>query len=99
MNSQERRPGEGPEAANQLHNNAILTAHDRVTDALQRHGCTGRDATWRCPAHVDRAPFLSVTGGQDRVWLHCYAGCDTEDILVALGLTTADLFSHGGDAA
>ena len=49
----------------------------------------------RCPAHEDRNPSLSVTEGSDgRVLLKCFAGCSTEDIVKALGLTMADLFPH-----
>lgn len=47
----------------------------------------------RCPAHDDRNPSLSVTEGEDgRILLHCFAGCETEDILRALGLSWKDLF-------
>jgi hypothetical protein len=46
-----------------------------------------------CPAHDDRNPSLSVTVASDgRVLLNCHAGCKTEDIVKALGLTLADLF-------
>lgn len=55
---------------------------------------TTRDA-WmaRCPAHGDRSPSLCVKGLPDgRILLHCFAGCDTAQILAKLGLTLADLF-------
>src|SRR5262245_42397802 len=47
----------------------------------------------KCPAHDDRTPSLSInegTGG--RVLLNCFAGCQPEDIVAALGLTMRDLF-------
>lgn len=45
-----------------------------------------------CPAHEDRHQSLSVTPGTDeRVLVKCHAGCDTEQIVAALGLTLADL--------
>lgn len=44
----------------------------------------------RCPAHDDKSPSLSVKV-DDKVLLHCFAGCDIEDIVSALGLTFADL--------
>lgn len=47
----------------------------------------------RCPAHEDRQASLSVAEGDDgRVLLNCFAGCDTDAICAALGLTLADLF-------
>ena len=49
----------------------------------------------RCPVHDDKNPSLSITEGDDgRVLLKCFAGCSTEDIVKALGLTMADLFPH-----
>ncbi len=46
----------------------------------------------RCPAHPDRSPSLSIRRGADRWLLHCHAGCSTEAILAAWGLTWRDLF-------
>ncbi len=46
----------------------------------------------RCPAHEDRSPSLAIKDcGDGRVLVHCFAGCDTEDVLSAVGLTFADL--------
>lgn len=48
----------------------------------------------RCPAHADSSPSLSIREGQDdRVLLHCFAGCDLADILAKLGLSRRDLFA------
>lgn len=48
----------------------------------------------RCPAHRDRSPSLAVTeGAEGRVLLRCWAGCGTEAVLAALGLTMRDLFN------
>ena len=47
----------------------------------------------RCPVHDDKNPSLSITEGDDgRVLLKCFAGCSTEEIVKALGLTMSDLF-------
>lgn len=47
----------------------------------------------QCPCHEDKEPSLAVSEGDDgRVLLKCFAGCDTEDIVKALGLSMADLF-------
>lgn len=46
-----------------------------------------------CPAHDDKNRSLSVKEADDgRVLLHCHAGCSTEDIVKALGLSLSDLF-------
>ena len=51
-------------------------------------------ASWSacCPAHDDRHASLSISWDQDKVLLHCHAGCGTAAIVQALGLTMADLF-------
>lgn len=52
---------------------------------------------WRCPAHDDRRPSLSVSNGNGRVLLHCQVGCTIEAILGALKLEKADLFDEPGE--
>lgn len=49
---------------------------------------------WRCPAHADGNPSLSVNRGNSGVVLHCQAGCDVDQVLAALHLRKADLFDH-----
>src|SRR5262249_23186215 len=50
-----------------------------------------------CPAHNDGTPSLSVSEGDDgRVLLYCFAGCETESVVDAIGLTMADLFDAPG---
>jgi hypothetical protein len=54
--------------------------------------------------HGDRNPSVSVSEGSDNCALvKCQAGCETENIVVAWGLTMADLFErrngHGGGRA
>lgn len=54
----------------------------------------------RCPAHDDKSPSLSVAVADDgRLLLHCFAGCDPESILSALGLGWADLYPNKDEAA
>jgi hypothetical protein len=38
----------------------------------------------RCPAHDDADPSLSVRLGESAILFHCFAGCDTIDVLKAL---------------
>lgn len=46
----------------------------------------------RCPAHDDRSPSLAIKDcGDGRVLVHCFVGCETEDVLTAIGLTFADI--------
>ncbi|MBI3910614.1 MAG: hypothetical protein HY320_06745 [Armatimonadetes bacterium] len=47
----------------------------------------------RCPAHDDGRASLSLgEGGDGRVLLKCFAGCETPAIVAALGLEMSDLF-------
>ncbi|MBL8864818.1 MAG: DUF3987 domain-containing protein [Planctomycetia bacterium] len=48
----------------------------------------------RCPAHDDGNPSLSIGIGDDnKVLLHCFAGCTSDAITKAIGFTTRDLFT------
>jgi DNA primase len=47
----------------------------------------------RCPAHEDKSPSLSIRYISDgRILLRCFAGCATENVLGAIGLTFEDLY-------
>jgi hypothetical protein len=59
-------------------------------DGVRSRG-TGRWSA-RCPFHEDHSPSLSIGEGADRILLHCFALCENQDIVAALGLTMADLF-------
>jgi len=46
----------------------------------------------RCPAHNDVQPSLSINQARDGgLVIHCHAGCETKDVLAAMGKTFADL--------
>ncbi len=45
-----------------------------------------------CPSHLDTRPSLAITEADDRLLLHCWAGCRTSDILMAVGLDYTDIF-------
>ena len=60
----------------------------KLEGVRQQGGC------WmaRCPAHEDRQASLSIARGTEQpVVLHCQAGCDTDSVLAAIGMTTADI--------
>jgi hypothetical protein len=46
----------------------------------------------RCPVHDDDTPSLSIKDGNDGVVMLCFAGCETEDVRAAAGLTWEELF-------
>ena len=48
-------------------------------------------AMCKCPCHHDKKASLSIDKIDDRILLHCFAGCKSEDILAAVGLTFSDL--------
>jgi hypothetical protein len=54
---------------------------------------SGGGYTGCCPAHDDTTESLSFTDEDDRLLVHCFAGCSGEKIVSALGLTMADLFN------
>ena len=66
----------------------------RLREALEDHGCTVRGDSAQCPAHEDRNPSLSVSQGRDGAVLLCHAGCPTDAVLEALGMSAADLFDE-----
>jgi putative DNA primase/helicase len=61
-----------------------LDAHGR--EIVERLGGEWRrgGGMCRCPAHDDRTPSLSVRAGERRLLFHCFAGCETADVLRAL---------------
>jgi hypothetical protein len=66
---------------------AILSHFDRVraTSKNNAYNCL-------CPAHDDRNASLSIKIQDDgRILMHCFAGCDIESILSAVGLTLDDI--------
>jgi hypothetical protein len=44
-----------------------------------------------CPAHDDRGPSLSIAERDGKLLLHCFAGCEAEDVLGAVGLRWTDV--------
>jgi hypothetical protein len=68
-------------------------AYERILDKLDGVKRTGDKATAFCPAHEDRKKqSLSIRRFPQRIRLKCFAGCDDQAVLDAVGLTIADLF-------
>ncbi|HTH17370.1 MAG TPA: AAA family ATPase, partial [Magnetospirillum sp.] len=64
-----------------------------VLAAIEHYKRAGDGYKARCPAHEDRTPSLSINEAEDNtVLLKCHAGCSTEAVVKALGLTLRDLF-------
>jgi hypothetical protein len=75
-------------------------AYDRLVDVLQTCGTVrvnGSEAMAQCPAHDDGRPSLHLTHdtARGRVLVKCFAGCDTRDVLAAVGLSLRDLYDRG----
>ena len=46
----------------------------------------------RCPVHGGKSLTLAIYSGEDRCFVHCFAGCNPDDILKAVNLTWKDLY-------
>lgn len=70
---------------------------DTLLSRLEKVRANGRNK-WMacCPAHDDGSPSLGVKMADSGVILvHCFAGCDVDDICAAVGLETWQLFPDG----
>jgi hypothetical protein len=66
---------------------------DNLLSRLQKVKRTGNDS-WMacCSAHDDRSPSLAIKdAGNGKLMLKCFAGCETIDILGAIGLDWDDV--------
>lgn len=71
----------------------------RFLSKLSSHGSLismqrgGKAAVAHCPAHEDNKQSLSVKLSDDgKVLVHCFAGCETKDILAKIGMEMVGLF-------
>jgi hypothetical protein len=75
---------------------------DRILGRLEAVGNNGTGFKAKCPVRGhgkgrgDRNPSLSVSERDGKVLLRCHAGCATEDIAAAVGLSMSDLFESSG---
>ena len=71
---------------------------DLIIERLEHVRATGKNR-WiaRCPAHNDSSPSLVITQpDNERVLIHCHAGCSTGDILDSMGLDWGALMPDKG---
>lgn len=70
---------------------------DAILPHLAKVRRQGRGYVACCPAHADRSPSLSLREADDgRVLVHCHAGCETADVLTAIGMDVSALFPPDG---
>lgn len=70
---------------------------DKILSRLNRVRETGQDK-WiaSCPGHEDKHASLSIKRtDDDKVLLHCFAGCSISDVLASIGAEIEDLFPSG----
>ena len=65
---------------------------DTILAKLEQVKGKGNQYTALCPCHDDKQASLSITADNERIALHCFAGCTTENIVQSLSLTMSDLF-------
>jgi hypothetical protein len=73
--------------------NSISSKTHRLLERLDRVKPAGQ-GKWLacCPAHDDRSPSLAIREADDRILIHCFAGCSLAEVLGAVGIEMVDLF-------
>ena len=75
----------------------MLANFEEVLCRLQVASRNGKKAMCFCPAHEDHDnPSLSLKAENGKLLLHCFAGCQPEDVVSEIGLEMKDLFVAGG---
>jgi hypothetical protein len=91
-----RREGGAPDAANVKA--TVIQPAAKLRQALEEYGCqprgSGLKLRARCPVHGSRGGTLAVSRGQRGAVVYCHAGCETTDVLAAIGLCWDDLFDE-----
>jgi hypothetical protein len=68
----------------------LLAVLERLQNVKPKHG---GGYTARCPVHEDRQNSLSIDARDNRLLLHCFAGCDNPAIGSAIDVAMSDLFT------
>ena len=75
----------------------MLADFENVLDRLQVANRNGEKAMCFCPAHDDHNnPSLSLKAENGKLLLHCFAGCQSEEIVSEIGLEMNGLFVEEG---
>src|SRR5436190_6555958 len=48
----------------------------------------------KCPAHNDNLQSLALTESNGRLLIKCFAGCETKQVIDAIGIRWTDLFDN-----
>jgi hypothetical protein len=72
-----------------------MTKIETLLARLEKVRKAGKGFSACCPAHDDKTASLAITEVQDRILIHCFAGCAPASVLAAVGLELADLFEPG----
>lgn len=73
-----------------------MTPFQKLVNALESHGHpVNRNGMCTCPCHNDKTASLHVqVGDNGGAVLNCFADCETEQIVSAIGLTMVDLMPN-----
>lgn len=65
---------------------------EEILQRLDKVKKTGSDK-WLacCPSHDDRSPSLAIKYTDEKILLHCFAGCSVDEIVASLGHELSDL--------
>ena len=67
---------------------------ENITSRLEKVKKRGGSFTALCPGHSDRNRSLSIKEADGKILVKCFAGCDAQAIVSALGLELKDLFAE-----
>ncbi len=75
------------------HSNINIDPSQQLLGRLEGVITTGKGWRARCPAHDGKSASLAIAQGDNgTLLLHCFAGCQVQDVLAAVGLQVGDLF-------
>lgn len=69
----------------------MAVSAEPLLSRLDRVMKSGNGWRARCPAHGGQGRTLTVAEVDDRVLVHCFAGCKAADVLGAVSMTWADI--------
>jgi len=72
-----------------LSSGAVMQA-EQLANLFERSSREGKAWRARCPVHKSTGLTLAIYADDDRCNVHCFAGCKSDDILKAVGLTWKD---------